>query len=256
VKVLLVPSSVSDGDARQHQYLTSYLINDRLAVDAGSLGLFETAADQFGIRHVLITHTHIDHIAALPILIDNTLRSGNEPLTIHGSEMVLDCLRRDIFNDRVWPDYFRLAPAGRSFFHLSILQPLQPIELEGLRITPVPVDHLVPTLGFIVEDTTTAIVLVSDTGPTEQIWKRANATPNLKAVFLEAAFPNEQEKLAIASCHLTPALFALETRKLRTPARYIAVHIKSRFRQQTIDELNALGLPNLEIGRFGKPYVF
>jgi ribonuclease BN (tRNA processing enzyme) len=251
VKVTLVPSSVSDCGPRQHQYLTAYRINDTVAIDAGSLGLTGTAQEQARIQHVLITHTHLDHIASLPIFIENAYEGKPSCVTIHGSQAVLSCLQNDIFNDRLWPDYPRLSTADAPFFKTSVLASGTAIELEGLRITPIPVDHVVPTFGFLVEDKDTAVVIVGDTGPTEAIWEYANRVPNLKAVFLEATFPESMAGLAKISKHLTPSLFAGEVRKLKHRPRVIAVHIKARFRAQVVDELEALRLPEVEIGEMG-----
>jgi hypothetical protein len=72
------------------------------------------------------------------------------------------------------------------FPKLAVLQPGRTVELEWLRITPIPANHGVPTVGFVVEDEAAAVVLPSDTGPTEKIWRFANRLPNLKAAFLEA----------------------------------------------------------------------
>jgi cAMP phosphodiesterase len=259
VKILLIPSSVSEIGHDIHQYLSSYLINDTIAVDAGSLGFFKSAQDQARIKHVLITHTHIDHIASLPSFVENAYEGTPDCVTVYGSEVVLDCLQRDVFNDRVWPDFIGLsrhAMKHAPFLKLVTLEPGRPVVIEGLTFTPVPVDHLVPTLGFIVEDETAAVVIASDTGPTEEIWRRANALPHLKGVFLEACFPNAMDWLAKASKHHTPASWGAEVRKLQKPVPSVVVHIKARFREQVIQELNDLGLPTLQIGQFGTAYRF
>src|SRR5438132_2429222 len=115
VKVTLVPSSVSGRSHQEPQFLTSLLINDTLAVDAGCLGLFGTAGEQAKVKHILITHTHIDHIGSLPMFVENAYEARPECVTIHGSEAVLDCLQSDIFNDRVWPDLINLSTKDAPF---------------------------------------------------------------------------------------------------------------------------------------------
>lgn len=256
MKVSLVPSSVTIRGEEQLAYLTSYVINDTLAIDAGGLGFWKDPFVQARIRHVLITHTHIDHIASLPIFVENAYEGKADCVTIHGSDAVLDCLQKDIFNDRVWPDFLKLGNPKAPFMKLARLQPYQQIELEGLRLTPIPVNHVVPTLGFIVEEGDHAVIIPSDTGPTEQIWQRANEHPKVLAVFLEAAFPNELKWLADVSKHLTPSLFAAELAKLHRPIPYYAVHIKARFHQQIVAELRSLGLSQVEVGRFDHDYQF
>jgi ribonuclease BN (tRNA processing enzyme) len=256
VKIMLLPSSVLESKHDRHQFLTSYRINDSLAIDAGSLGLAGSVQAQAHIKHVLITHTHIDHIASLPIFVENAYEGNQTCVTVHGSEAVLSCLRRDIFNDRVWPDFLRLSTPEDSFLKLELLESEKAIELEGLRITPVPVDHVVPTFGFLLEDEGSAVVIAGDTGPTEAVWQYASRAANLKAVFLEATFPESMASLAAVSKHLTPGLFAREVQKLKTGVRVFAVHIKARFQAQVIRELEALGLPDFEVAKPGKAYIF
>lgn len=256
MKVTLIPSSVTPRGEDQLGYLTAYVINDALAIDAGGLGFWKDPAAQARIRHVLITHTHIDHVASLPIFVENVYEGGPDCVTIHGSDFVLDSLRRDLFNDRIWPDFIRLGRPDAPFLKLARLEPYCPIELEGLRITPVPVQHVIPTLGFLVEEGGRAVVFPSDTGPTEEIWQYANAHPNLRAVFLEAAFPNEMEWLARISLHLTPNLFAAELAKLRRTVPTYAVHIKARFHREIVKQLRQLGLDYVKVGEFDHDYIF
>lgn len=256
MQVTLVPSSVSEHSQPEPQFLTSFLINDTLAVDAGCLGFYGTAREQAKVKHVLISHTHIDHIGSLPIFVENAYEGRPDCVTIHGNKDVLDCLRTDLFNDRVWPNLIALSTKEAPFLKLATLEPYRTIELENLRITPVPVDHVVPTLGFIIEEKGAAVVIVSDTGPTDEIWKYANATPNLKAVFLEATFPNSLTWLAQVSKHLTPTLFAGEIQKLKHRAAVIALHIKARYWSEVVRELQSLDIPGLEIGQSAHPYSF
>ena len=109
--VLLVPSSLNGSGGDRNQYLSSYLINDVLVVDAGCIGWYQTPREQERIQHVLISHSHIDHLAALPIFLENAFTNRPECVTVHGNEAVLECLVRDIFNERVWPDFIGLSRA-------------------------------------------------------------------------------------------------------------------------------------------------
>ena len=255
MEVTLLPSAVDQGGDTFAQYLTSYLINDAVAVDAGSLGFFQKPAEQCRIKHIFLSHSHIDHLASLPTFVDNTMGAG-EPVTVHGGQTVLDTLRRDIFNGRVWPEFLDMQIAGKPMLKLSLLEPRRPVKVHGLTITPVGVNHVVPTLGFLVQDDSGTIVIASDTGPTQEIWDCANAAPNFKAVFLEAAFPDPFASIAEAAKHLTPGLLAREVKKINGAVRIIVVHIKARYRDQVIQEIGSLGLSNVEIGVPGKCYRF
>jgi cAMP phosphodiesterase len=256
VKVVLLPSSVSKDVAAQHQFMTSYVINDVLAIDAGSVGLYGTAREQGRIRNIFLSHSHFDHIGSLPVFVENAYEEGHECVNVFGSQDVLNCLRSDVFNDRVWPDFLRISETERPFLKLVPLGPNQTVKLDGLSITPVPVNHAVPTMAYVVKDASATVLIVSDTGPTDEIWEHANRAADLKAIFLPIAFPNELTNLANISKHLTPALVEKEVRKLRQSARILAVHLKSRFREILIRELQELGMPNLEIGQFDDAYHF
>jgi ribonuclease BN (tRNA processing enzyme) len=117
-------------------------------------------------------------------------------------------------------------------------------------------NHIVPTFGFVLEDDSATVVIVSDTGPTDEIWQRANAAQNLKAVFLEITFPNEMSQIADISKHLTTAMFGAELGKLTRPARVLTIHLKARYAEQISRELDELSLPNVELVQFGRVYEF
>jgi cAMP phosphodiesterase len=253
VKVKLLSSSV--GADEGHQFLMSYLVDEVLAVDAGSIGLLSPPALQSRIQDVFLSHPHIDHIASLPIFLDNVYRPAPECPTIYASRATIDSLCRDFFNDRVWPDLFRLSQSETPFLRMQELESCQTIRAGKYQVTPVELTHVIPTFGFIVNDGEGSFAVVSDTSPTEEIWKVINATPNLKACFLESSFPNSMDWLAIKSMHLTPAKFALELNKLNRDVPVIAVHIKPTFRAAVVAELNALSLPNVAIGEPGREYT-
>lgn len=256
MKVTVVPSSVVAAGFGINQFLISYLVNDTVAIDAGCLGFFGTADEQSRVRHVFISHTHIDHIASLPIFLENCFDGRADCIKLYASESVIDCLQRDMFNGRIWPDFIGMSSETTPFLKVEIIASGQTVVVDGLNITVVGVDHLVPTLGFVIDDGLSTLVIPSDTGPTDEIWRVANAKPNLKAVILEAAFPNRMAGLAKISKHLTPADFGDEAAKLQPGVTMVAVHIKARFRNEIIKELEALNLPGFIVGEFGKPYEF
>ena len=254
MKVRLLGSSVQH--AASHLYVSSYLINETVAIDAGCLGLHGTPREQEAIRHVFLTHSHSDHTASLPVFVENTWTPAGDGPRIYGSPETLDSIQRHIFNDVMWPDFIALSKKMRPFLHLCPLQAETVVEVDGLRITPVRVDHLVPTFGYVVSDDRTAIIVAGDTGPTNRLWEVAWQTPGLRAIFLEACFPNSMRNLAQTSCHLTPEMFCREAAKMPSGVKLVAVHIKVRHRDQVVRELSSLGLPNLVIGEGEREYCF
>jgi cAMP phosphodiesterase len=205
---------------------------------------------------VFLTHVHADHVASLPIFIENAWTGSESCPLIHGSPETLDGVQQHIFNDTIWPDFVALSKRMAPFLELRALESEVPVHVEGLRITPVPVNHLIPTFGYVVSDGASAVIFGGDSGATSRLWEVAHETQQLKAVFLEASFPNSLKRLAETSCHLTPEMFAAEVAKIPPGVKIIAVHLKVRYRADVIRELYALGLPDLEIGECEKEYLF
>ncbi len=251
MKIELVGSSIGAGSTFQN--MTTYIINDSVAIDAGSLGLVAPLARQLAIQHVLLSHSHLDHVATLPIFLDNVFSPDRECPKVYASRNVWDCLSRDVFNDRLWADLSGIASEEGQFYTPIELQSESTFQIAGLSITPVSVDHSVPTLGFLVEDDRVAVLIVSDTGPTERIWELARQQlfyTKLKAVFLECSFSNSFEWLAKKTAHLCPRLFAAEFAKLplNLSIRPIAVHLKGWLCETIEAELAQLSLPGLCFG--------
>ena len=256
MKIYFVPSSV--GASNRHQILATYLINDVVAIDAGALGILSPMSVQRQVRHVFLSHSHLDHLVTLPIFIDNVYTPGPECPTVWGHPHTLETIRHDLFNDRLWPDMIRLSGEESPFLNLKELVDEQPVEVEGLRITPIALKHVVPAFGFLIEELATgaAVLFVSDTGPSDRIWEVANQCPGLKAVFLEASFPNAFGWLAEKAAHLTPKLFGAELQKLTRDVPAYVIHVKFAFEDQILPELQALQLPNLHIAVPGETQEF
>lgn len=254
MKVTLVESSVGRGS--HQQILASYLINDTVCLDAGVLGFITPLDVQKKVEHVFLSHSHLDHIASLPIFIDNVYTPGPECPIVYGSAVTLGAVRDHLFNDVVWPDMIRLSGEETPFLRLQELQPEVPVACCGLKVTGVELDHVLPTLGFIVEAPDAAVAFISDTSPTDRIWELINATPQLKAVFLECSFPDSMAWLADKAKHLTPAMFKSELQKLKRDVRIFSIHIKTAFDAKIRSEIAALNLPNVSIGEPGSVYEF
>ncbi|MBW3542524.1 MAG: 3',5'-cyclic-nucleotide phosphodiesterase [Planctomycetes bacterium] len=255
MKIELIGSAVGAA-LHPQQFASTYIVEGRVAIDAGCLGIVWPLDIQRRVEHVFLSHSHIDHIATLPLFIENVYEFGPRCPTIYANRSTLNCLSRDIFNDRVWPDMIRLGDEESPFLQLVEIASEQPLQFGNLTITPVALDHIVPTLGFLVEDERSAVAFVSDTLPTTRIWEFARTKPHLKAMFLEASFPNDMAWLAEKSAHLTPATFKAEYQKLGRELPVIVVHVKAAFREKMLAELAELNLPMLEIADPQKAYQF
>ena len=220
-----------------------FLIDNSVLLDAGTIGTRLTLAEQRRIRFVLLSHLHFDHIKGLPLLADNLAEWFVEPVTVAATEPVLQGLRDHVFNDVVYPNFFQLPSRDNPILQARVLHPGKSVVLGHLEITPVAVNHTVPTLGYVVKDEEAALLYSGDTYGTEEIWQLGRTTPNLKAAFIESSFPNELGELAKKSKHLTPALFLKEFQKLERPNLPVyAYHMKPPFHAQIKEEISRLGI--------------
>lgn len=254
MKIKLLPSSIGSG--AHHQALTTFLVNDRLAVDGGSLGLALAPEEMSSFRHIFITHSHSDHIASLPIFIAEAFTSLTGPVTIYGTRTVVSALREHVFNDQVWPDFEKIPLANGSgpALRFQAIEPLATREVAGLKVTPIPVNHVVETMGLLIEDDRASVLFTSDTCATDEIWRAANRCERLKAIFVDVSYPNELEELAAASKHFTPQALASDLGKLEREAQIFAVHIKPSNREQVVRQLARLEAPPVFVAEIGREY--
>lgn len=220
--------------------MTSFLIDGAVAIDAGAITRALTIPEQRAIRHVVITHTHMDHTASLPFLIENIFGANEEPVSIYCTEKVLAGVRRHLFNNDTWPDFSRIPNRLYPSLRFESIDPESPFVITGLaggdlEITAIPVHHVVPTTGLLLRQADRSTVFTSDTGPTRRIWEVANSAPDLTAVITECSFPNRLQDVADVSLHLTPQSLSSELAKL---TRRVPVHLY-HFKPPYVDELRA-----------------
>lgn len=258
MRIQLLPSTFdAEGRANLEQRLTCFIIDDSVAVDAGSIAIALSAEQRIKVRDIIITHPHMDHIASLPIFIDDLYPTLKEPIRVHATPEVIELLERDVFNWNVYPRFSELKnkygpvmeyvpiPLGRSF------------PVAHLTVVAVPVNHIVPTIGLIASDGRSSVAFSSDTAETLEFWKEVNNTPHLDALLIEASFPDDMAELAEVSRHFTPASLNRELGKLsHNGMDILAVHLKPAYRDAIIRELDLLKIPKLGVMEPGKTYTW
>ncbi len=258
MKIQLLPSSIdSTGQCSPEQRLTCFVVDDKVAIDAGSLGIASSDHQRSTVRDVIITHPHIDHVASLPIFIDDLFSSLHQPVKIYATQDVIDILERDLFNWSLYPRFSELRnDFGRVLEYVRVF-PNQKFSVGHLQATAIPVSHSVPTVGLIISDGTSTVAFSSDTAKTDSFWTAVNSEKSVDALFIESSFPNSMTQLAEVSYHLTPRTLQEELTKLeRQNVDILTVHIKPTFRKKVIEELNALNIPNLRVMKPGIVYEF
>jgi cAMP phosphodiesterase len=226
-----------------------FLIDDAVLLEAGTAASALDLEEQQRIRHVLVSHIHLEHVQALAYLADNLFTpEGREPVTLVSLPEVIEDLRRYFFNDRIWPDFTRLPSPERPVFTFRPLTEGEPARVGDLEVRAFAVDHSVASVGFLIRSDSTSFVYSGDTHHTETLWSAAKADPHLKAAFIEASFPEELAALAELTGHLSPRQFAIEFDKLGRPDLPVyAYHMKPRYLEPLRTQLGALGLKRLTV---------
>lgn len=256
MRIQLLPSTFdAQGVATLEQRLTCFLIDDCVAVDAGSIAIALTNEQRPKVKDIIVTHPHLDHIASLPIFIDDLYPTLKEPVRVHATPEVIALLERDVFNWNVYPRFSDLKNDYGPVMQYVPVPLGTPFKVAHLSVTAVEVNHIVPTVGLVVSDGKKSVAFSSDTAETEEFWKIVNEMKGLDALLIEASFPDRMAKLAEVSRHFTPASLHEELKKLNHNGMDImAVHLKPTYREEIIAELKALNIPNLSVMEPGKIY--
>lgn len=208
---------------------TAFLLDDDVLIDAGSgvgdLELSELAR----IDHILLSHSHLDHVLGVPLLADSVMRrrAGRPPIQVHALPATLDVLRRHVFNDQLWPDFTRLPQPEQPALVLQPIAHGQVLTLgaAGRQIEVLPAAHSVPAAGFAVQGPRGAWVYTGDTGPNPALWAALRGRP-ISHLVIEIAFPERERALAADSGHHCPSSLAAELRHAPPGVQVQLTHIK------------------------------
>ena len=208
-------SVVKEGSVCKRYHSSCFQINESTLIDAGSISGSLDLHEMTKIRTIFLSHAHLDHIHSLPFVAESLFGKIKQPVVIASTEEVLASLKEHIFNNSIWPDFTAIPNQLHPILRYQTIKPGVPVRVNGLKVTAIAVNHLVPAVGYLVEDRVSAFVYSGDTYQTEEIWDRASRLKSLKAVFMESTFPDRMGELALLSKHLTPALSYQEFLKIR-----------------------------------------
>ena len=207
-------------------HTTSFLIDQDILIDAGS-GLNELSLSELSqIDHIFITHSHLDHICSLPLLVDSVGWMRDRPVTIYATEATLAILRQHIFNWMIWPDFSVIPNPDQPVMRYQQIAVGEVIALQGRKITAVPAVHTVPAVGYHLDSGQGSLVFSGDTHVNDSLWTVVNRIKNLRYLIMETAFSEGEKSLAILSKHLCPSLLAGELAKFKGQAEIFVTHLK------------------------------
>ena len=215
---------------------TSLLIDDDILIDAGS-GLGELSLEEMHkIRHVFLTHSHLDHFSFLPLLVDSIFPSIREPLIVHGQPVTLDALKTHVFNWTIWPDFAKLPTEENPVMKYETLWAGEMATMGDRTLEMIEVNHIVPGVGYRVACPTGAFAFSGDTTTNDTFWEVLNGHENLDVLLVEAAFANADIDLSKRAGHYTASLLADDLKKLKHQPEIYITHNKPGHESVIMDE--------------------
>lgn len=217
---------------------TALQIDHDILIDTGT-GIGDlTIAEMQELRHVFMTHSHLDHTAGLPLLIDTVFESRLEsPLEVYGRAETLDAIKQHIFNWILWPDFSSLPTPEKPVLRFNRIGVDGSVKLGQRRITAVDVNHSVPGLAYIIESDGKAFAFSGDTASNDTFWDALNRLPQLDLLIVETAFGNRNEELAWLARHYCPKTLAADLAKLRHDPDIWITHLKPGGEDEIFSEI-------------------
>jgi len=217
---------------------TSLLLDHDILIDAGTGVGDLSLAEMCAINHVFVTHSHLDHITCLPLLVDTVGFMRDQPLVIHATDETQAILRDHVFNWQVWPDFTEIPSLHQPILRYERVALGETVEVGGRKITPLPANHIVPAVGYQIDSGKSSLAFSGDTTTCDELWEAVNRIPNLEYLIVETAFSNAEKELAVVSKHLCPTLLNEELRKLKLNPRIYITHLKPGEIELTMQEIS------------------
>lgn len=225
---------------------TSFLVDNRVLIDAGT-GVGDLSLDELAaIDHIVVSHSHLDHVLGIPLLADSVMRARLaakpfRPIQVHALPQTLDALRRHVFNNVLWPDFTRLPRPDQPILELHEFRVGEVLTLAGRRIEVLPAAHTVPAVGFAVETPSGWWIFTGDTGPNPALWTLLRGR-RIAQLVIETAFSDDERALAEVSRHLSPSMLASELEQLAPGTPVAITHIKPGELAAVTGQIAALGI--------------
>ncbi len=205
---------------------TCFLIDDDLLIDAGT-GLGDLPLNQMtGIRHIFLTHSHMDHVVGLPLLADSMFGVHDEPIVVHALEQTIEALRTHVFNWIIWPDFSELPSKDSPSIQFEIMSPGDKVNIRSREIEMIPVNHTVPGVGYCVSSRRASVAFSGDTTTNDSLWEVLDTYANVDLLFVESAFSNNDCEISKISKHYCPRLLGEDIVKMKHRPDVWLTHFK------------------------------
>ena len=206
---------------------TCLLVDEDILVDIGTGAGDLTFNAMRRIKTVFLTHSHLDHVALLPMLANIAEPDLEVPLNVYALPETIEALKEHMFNFRLWPDYTVLPSPARPYLSFIPVEVGHTVELSGRKITPLPAWHAVPSVGYQIDSGKASFVFGGDTSYHEPFWTAVKSISQLRYLMIEVTFLNHNIEAAAKAGHMRPALLALGLKHLNKSFRLLITHMES-----------------------------
>lgn len=221
LRILGCSGGIADG-----LHTTTLLLNDEVLIDAGTGVGDLPLASMLLVEHVFLTHSHMDHIASIPMLLDSVFDRIDTPVVIHGLPETLQALQAHIFNNIIWPDFSVLPSPRNPVMRYQVMAPGEVFLYEDYTIEMIPVNHIIPGVGYRVQTLDKAFAFSGDTTTNDRFWAALNQRERLDLLIVEAAFPDQDIDICRRAGHYCPRLLAEDLAKLEHRPEIYITHTK------------------------------
>lgn len=235
------------GGIGQDLHTTALRVGEDTLIDCGT-GIGTLPLNELQkIRHIFITHSHLDHIAGLPMLLSTIYDELiGQPLTIHCQQETYEAMMKHIFNWSIWPNFFALPSAENAVIRFSAMSPGESLTLGENIHTMVKVEHTVPAAGYLVQNNKTGFAFSGDTAHAPELWKAINLADHIELLIVECAFAEERSEIAHQAKHFSPEVLSTALQGLTVNPQIGISHLQPGKEQLIMSELQH-AMPNRSI---------
>jgi len=219
---------------------TCLMLDTDILIDVGTGAGDLTRNEMLQIEFVFLTHSHLDHIALLPMLANMAGPGREEPLIVYALPETIAILREHVFNFHLWPDYTVLPSVKNPYLIFKKIKIGETVELGGRKITPLPVLHPVPAVAYQLDNGKGSFVFSGDTSYHEPFWSALNSIPNLRYLMIETNYLDHDMQNSKAAGHMRPELLAQGLKGLRSPIQLLITHLEPGNEDSIMAEIEAI----------------
>ncbi len=220
---------------------TSMLLGDDILIDCGT-GVLDLEIQELAkIRHVFLTHTHLDHILSLPLMLDTVQEEAElHPLQLHLTQESDQIVREHLFNWKLWPDFFNLGDAEPVVLESNLHAVGDAIKTVQCELQMLPAQHSVPAVGYLVRSTGGSLAFSGDCCTNDSLWEVLNQQPSLDHLIVECSYTDAEQELSVKAKHYCSSSLAEDLKKLDHEPNIYLTHLKPGAEDEIVAEVQKL----------------